>query len=220
MNNEKLMTKNITPYRKFSVGLTGGIGSGKTTVATIFARLGATIIDTDTIARELTLANGAAMSQIKAIFGNEYIDQDGAMDRATMRKLIFKNKEAKTKLENILHPLIFEEAQRQAHLVEHGYPIFVVPLLTESSRWKNQTTRILVVDCTEEDQISRVMSRNRLSRQEVEAIMASQATRAERLSIANDVIHNQANLIELEPQIERLHSLYSTLADTNSGLHL
>lgn len=219
MNNAKL-TDSITPYRKFSVGLTGGIGSGKTTVSQMFARFGATIIDTDLIAKELTLPNGAAMDQIKSVFGQEYIDQDGAMDRVTMRKLIFKNKEAKTKLENILHPLIFQEAQRQAHQVTQGYPIFVVPLLTESSRWKNQTTRILVVDCTEDDQISRVMARNKLSRQEVETIMASQATRAERLSIANDVIHNQANLIELEPQIERLHMLYSTLADTNSGLHL
>lgn len=219
MNNEKL-TDIVTPYRKFSVGLTGGIGSGKTTVSQIFARLGATIIDTDLIAKELTLPNGAAMEQIRSVFGKEYIDQDGAMDRVTMRKLIFKNKDAKLKLENILHPLIFQEAQRQAHLIKQGYPIFVVPLLTESSRWKNQTTRILVVDCTEDDQISRVMARNKLSRQEVETIMASQATRAERLSIANDVIHNQANLIELEPQIERLHMLYSTLADTNSGLHL
>lgn len=219
MKNEK-NSDIVTPQRKFTVGLTGGIGSGKTTISQLFAELGATIIDTDVIARSLTQPNTAASEQIKAVFGAEYIEKNGAMNRNAMRKLVFKNKEAKTKLEGILHPLIFKEAQRQADLVTEGYPIFVVPLLTESSRWKNQTTRILVVDCTEEDQIARVMQRNQLSRQEVEAIMASQATRADRLSIANDVIHNQSNLIELEPQVERLHALYSTLADTKNSLHL
>lgn len=199
-------------FRGFSVGLTGGIGCGKTTVAQIFERLGAHIIDTDTIARALTSTSGKALPLIAETFGNEFLTKDGEMNRVTMRQLVFQNKQAKTQLEHILHPLIYQEAQLQAAKITSGYPIFVVPLLTESKRWKNKVSRVLAVDCSEEDQIARVMQRNQYSRQEVESIMTTQATRAERLAFANDIIHNQANLLALEPQIERLHALYSTLA--------
>ncbi|WP_034296720.1 dephospho-CoA kinase [Herbaspirillum sp. RV1423] len=206
--------------RPFSVGLTGGIGSGKTTVANLFAERGAALIDTDAIAHQLTTPGGAAIASIRAAFGDGFIDADGAMDRARMRAHVFADAGARQRLESILHPLIRSETVRAAGEAHGDYLIFVVPLLVESQQWRKRASRILVVDCTEEVQIARVMQRNGMTREQVQAIIAAQATRAERLAVADDVIENNLDTAALLPQIERLHALYLSLAKTNRAGHL
>lgn len=204
----------------FSVGLTGGIGSGKTTVADLFGERGAALIDTDAIAHRLTMPGGAAIDAIRATFGDRFIGADGAMDRARMRAHVFADAAARKRLEAVLHPLIRSETARAAQAARGDYLIFVVPLLVESQQWRTRTSRILVVDCSEEVQIARVMQRNGMTRAQVEAIMAAQATRAERLAAADDVIENNGNAAALLPQIERLHALYLSMAKTNRDGHL
>lgn len=204
----------------FSIGLTGGIGSGKTTVADLFGELGAAIIDTDAIAHQLSAPGGAAIAAIRAAFGDDFITAEGAMDRARMRAHVFADSDARKQLESILHPLIRSETARAAAAARGDYPIFVVPLLVESQQWRNRTSRILVVDCAEDVQIKRVMQRNAMPRAQVEAIMAAQATRAERLAAADDVIENNLDTAALLPQIAALHARYLSLAKTNSGDHL
>ena len=200
------------PARKFSVGLTGGIGSGKTTVADLFADLGATVIDTDAIAHALTLPGGIAIDPIRKKFGADFIDFSGAMDRPKMRAHVFANPEIKKQLEAVLHPLIRQECERAADEAVGPYVIFVVPLLIESGHWRERVSRILVVDCPEEVQIARVMTRNAMTRAQVLAIMATQAARAERLAIADDVLLNDGTAQSLTPEVARLHALYLTLA--------
>lgn len=196
----------------FSIGLTGGIGSGKTTAADLFAARGAAVIDTDRIAHQLTAAGGAAIGEIRAQFGDAFVTESGAMDRAKVRDYVFSDPMAKARLEAILHPLIRSEVE-QAALQAHGdYLIFVVPLLVESGTWKQRVSRVLVVDCKEETQISRVMSRSGLSASQVRAIMAAQASRQERLAAADDVIDNDGDARTLVPQVDRLHALYASLA--------
>ena len=197
----------------FSLGLTGGIGSGKTTIANMFAELGATLIDTDLIAHQLTIPGGLAIPAIREQFGPEFITTDGAMDRATIRHLVFADAEKKHKLEAILHPLIRTETEREAAQAKGDYRIFVVPLLVESGNWKQRVDRILVVDCDEETQISRVMSRNQLSREEAIAIMRNQASRQDRLTAADDVINNDGDLKKIRDEVLRLHQRYLQLAD-------
>ena len=192
----------------FSVGLTGGIGSGKTTVANLFADRGATVIDTDAIAHQLTMPGGIAIDPIRAEFGSASIDASGAMDRAKMRARVFADPDAKTRLEAILHPLIRQECERAAQGAKGAYVIFVVPLLVESARWKARVSRVLVVDCPEELQIRRVMDRNAMTREQVLAIMSTQASRADRLAVADDVIVNDRPLEALHPEVDRLHMLY------------
>lgn len=192
----------------FSVGLTGGIGSGKTTVANLFADRGATVIDTDAIAHQLTVSGGIAIDAIRAEFGSASIDASGAMDRARMRTQVFGNLGAKKRLEAILHPLIRQESERAARNAKGAYVIFVVPLLIESGRWKARVSRVLVVDCPEELQIRRVMERNGMTREQVLAIMATQASRADRLAAADDVIVNDCPLEALHAEVDRLHTLY------------
>jgi len=204
----------------FSIGLTGGIGSGKTTVADLFGERGAALIDTDAIAHQLTVPGGAAIDAIRAAFGDDFIGADGAMDRARMRAHVFADIGARKRLEAILHPLIRSETARAAQEARGAYLIFVVPLLVESAQWRSRTSRVLVVDCSEEVQIARVMQRNGMTRAQVEAIMAAQATRAERLAAADDVIENNGDTAALLPQIERLHALYLSLAKTNRDGHL
>lgn len=191
------------------VGLTGGIGSGKSTVARLFAEHGASIIDTDVISRRLTQADGAAMTTICATFGNACIADDGALDRAKMRGLIFSDAAAKQRLENILHPLILEQAKAQLQRLQtKSYIIIVVPLLPESPAFQQLVQRVLVVDCAENTQIARVIGRSRMTDAEVRAVIAQQTPRAERLRLADDVIHNETGLESLAEQVAALHERY------------
>jgi dephospho-CoA kinase len=192
----------------FSVGLTGGIGCGKTTVADLFAARGAAVIDTDQIAHSLTAAHGAAMPALLAEFGPEYATPEGALDRAKMRALVFADPGARTRLEAILHPRIREATTAAALLASGPYVIFVVPLLIESGSWRERVARVLAIDCPEEVQVARVMGRSGLSESQVRAIMAAQVTRAQRQAAADDIILNDDGLSALEPQVERLHAFY------------
>ena len=197
---------------RFSVGLTGGIGCGKSTVADMFGARGATVIDTDQIAHQLTAPGGAAIPAIRTRFGEQFLSADGAMDRAGMRELIFADPAAKMALETILHPLIRNETERMATQAPGVYLLFVVPLLIEAGAWQQWVSRILVVDCPEALQIQRVMQRSKLTEQQVRAFMATQASRDERLAAADDVIVNDKDTTALEAQIARLHQLYCGLA--------
>jgi dephospho-CoA kinase len=191
------------------IGLTGGIGCGKSTVADMFAKLGATIIDTDEIAHRLTQANGVAIPAIRSAFGNAYIRDDGALDRDKMRVLIFSDAVAKQRLELILHPLIREQAKSQLQqLNSKPYIVIVVPLLPESPAFQRLVQRVLVVDCTEDSQVSRVIGRSGMSEAEVRAVIAQQTPRADRLKLADDVIQNEAGMDNLSAQVAALHQRY------------
>jgi dephospho-CoA kinase len=192
----------------FSVGLTGGIGCGKTTVADMFGALGASLVDTDAIAHALTAPHGAAMPALLAEFGADFATPDGALDRAKMRALVFADPGARARLEAILHPRIREATAAAAAIATGPYVIFVVPLLIESGSWRERVTRVLAIDCPEETQVARVMARNNLSEAQVRAIMAAQVTRAQRLAAADDVVLNDDGLEALRPQVERLHAFY------------
>ncbi|MBC7683746.1 MAG: dephospho-CoA kinase [Bdellovibrionales bacterium] len=202
----------------FSVGLTGGIGCGKTTVANLFAELGATLVDTDLIAHDLTSPHGSAMAAIVDQFGPAFATADGALERARMRELVFADPGAKARLEAILHPRIRDAALAQAAAASGAYVIFVVPLLLESGTWRERVTRVVVIDCPEEVQVARVMARNGLSVKQVHAIMATQASRAERLAAADDVITNAGEIGQLRPQIARLHAEYMVFSERMSRL--
>lgn len=197
------------------IGLTGGIGSGKTRVADLFAARGAALIDTDLIAHEITAPGGPAIPALVEAFGPGCLRADGAMDRDAMRALVFGNPAAKARLEAITHPLIRQLTAARAAAIhaaaQHPYLIYVVPLLVESGKWRERVGRVLVVDCSEATQIARVMARNGFTREQVEAIMARQATRDERLACADDVIDNNGPPEALLPQVERLDRLYREL---------
>ena len=196
----------------FCVGLTGGIGCGKSTVAELFAEHGAGIIDTDTISHDLTQSGGAAIAAIRAAFGDNYITAEGALDRAKMRALIFSDAAAKQRLELILHPLILEQAKAQlSRLQDKPYVIIAVPLLPESPAFRQLAQCILVVDCGESTQLARVIARNQMGEAEIRSIIAQQTPRAERLKIADDVIHNDADLDSLAKQVNVLHVHYSSM---------
>nr|WP_295079751.1 dephospho-CoA kinase [uncultured Roseateles sp.] len=191
--------------RPLQIGLTGGIGSGKSTVARLLAQAGATVIDTDAIARALTLPQGAAMPALQTAFGPAAVASDGSLDRAWMRQQAFANSSVKQRLEAILHPLIGAETERQAAAASSGVIVFDVPLLVESGRWRQRVDRVLVVDCEEETQISRVMARNGWERAAVQAVLAQQATRAARRACADAVLFNeQLPLPALEKQVQSL----------------
>lgn len=192
----------------FKLGLTGGIGSGKSTVATLFEKKGATIIDTDQIAHELTAPQGLAMSAIEKAFGKDFVTKEGALDRQKMRQKVFEDKNAKSQLESILHPMIREVADKRAKESTGAYVIFVIPLLVEKKVWQEKVDRILVVDCDEEDQISRVKKRNHFTREAVLAIMKTQASREMRLNAADDVIKNNTDLASLSEKVDELHAKY------------
>ncbi|MEA3131403.1 MAG: dephospho-CoA kinase [Paraburkholderia sp.] len=197
----------------FAVGLTGGIGSGKSTVADLFAAHGVPLVDTDLIAHRITAPHGVAMPQIAAEFGEAFVAADGSLDRARMRTLVFSDDGARKRLESITHPLIRAETEREWHEAQGPYVIVVVPLLVESGSWKTRVNRVLTVDCSVETQISRVMSRNGFSRKQVLAIIARQATREARLAAAADVIDNDnAPLDALKAQVDAQHRVYLTLA--------
>jgi len=192
----------------FSVGLTGGIGCGKTTVADMFGALGASLVDTDAIAHALTAPQGAAMPALLAEFGDAFATPEGALDRAKMRELVFTDPAARERLEAILHPRIREATAAAAAIATGAYVIFVVPLLIESGSWAGRVTRVLAIDCSEATQVARVMARNNLSEAQVRAIMAAQVTREQRLAAADDVILNDDGIDALRPQVERLHAFY------------
>jgi len=183
------------------IGLTGGIGSGKSTVAQMLAECGAVIVDADAISRQLTAAGGAAIAAIGQIFGAAFITPAGALDRDAMRQQVFSDPAAKLRLEAIVHPLVAAETARQASAAEsHGARciVFDVPLLVESGRWRAQVHQVLVVDCTEERQISRVMARSGWTREAVQKVISAQASRAQRLAAADMCIYNETqSLAEL-----------------------
>jgi dephospho-CoA kinase len=193
---------------RFAIGLTGGIGCGKTTVADLFAARGASVIDTDQIAHSLTAPGGAAMPALIEAFGPGFATPDGALDRARMRTLVFADPDARARLEAVLHPRIREATAGAALLATGPYVIFVVPLLIESGTWRERVARVLAIDCPEATQVARVMARNNMTEDQVRAIMAAQVTRARRLEAADDVILNDDGLDALLPQVERLHAFY------------
>jgi dephospho-CoA kinase len=173
-----------------SIGLTGGIGSGKSRVADLLAQWGAAVIDTDAIAHALTAPGGAAMPALREAFGDEAVTAEGALNRPWMRELVFRDPAAKARLEGILHPLIGRQTREQGERAQGLYRVFVVPLLVESGRWRDKVDRICVVDCDPETQVARVQTRSGLTPDGIRAIMAAQSTREVRLQAADDVILN------------------------------
>jgi dephospho-CoA kinase len=196
----------------FVVGLTGGIGSGKSAAADEFAELGATVVDTDAIAHELTAKGGAALAHIERLFGKAFLDPAGGMDRKRMREHVFADPAAKRTLEELLHPMIREESARRIAAASGPYVVHVVPLLIESPDYRRRVDRVLVVDTPEEIQVARVRARSRLSEDEVRAIMRTQVSRAERLAAADDVIDNSGARDALRRQVAALHQKYLQFA--------
>ena len=188
-----------TARKIWHIGLTGGIGSGKSTVATILAEGGATVIDADAISRATTAAGGAAIPAISAVFGSSMITPDGALDREQMRQRVFSDPQAKKQLEAIIHPLVRQKIAQRAELAEQSGSnciVYDIPLLVESGHWRDKLDKILVVDCTEATQQARVMLRNGLTLDATQKIMASQASRTARLQAADCVIYNEGISLE------------------------
>ena len=195
----------------FVVGLTGGIGSGKSAAADEFARLGAAVVDTDAIAHELTASGGPALPEIARIFGKNFI-RDGKMDRQRMREHVFSDPGAKQALEGLLHPMIREESKRRIAAAAGPYVIHVVPLLVESVDYRSRVDRVLVVDAPEDTQVARVRARSQLPEEQVRAIMRTQAPREARLAAADDVIDNGGPRDALRKQVADLHQKYLQFA--------
>ena len=204
----------------YLVGLTGGIGSGKSTVAALFAELGVPVIDTDTISHQLTQSGGNAIPAIRDAFGEAYIDAAGALDRTKMRELVFSERHervfsaasAKHQLEKILHPLILAQAKSQAAASPAPYVLLVIPLLFETSDYQGWLNHTLTVDCSEETQLARTTKRGSMSEQMVRAIMAQQLSRSERLKRTDNTIQNDGTLVEIQQKIAQLHQRYMNLA--------
>lgn len=206
-----------TPSRPI-IGLTGGIGSGKSAAAQYFGALGAEIIDTDAIAHALTAPQGKALGPLRERFGNLMFDAHGNLDRAALRQHVFADPAERQALEGILHPMIRSEVADAIARTRRPYAMIVVPLLVETGAYRTLCRRIAVVDCSEATQIARTMRRSQLTEQQVRAIMAVQIDRATRLAAADDVIHNDGTLEELHAQVARLHQQYLTLvSDTSAG---
>ena len=202
--------------KQFKIGLTGGIGSGKSTVTKLLEKLGVVIIDADKISRASTASGGEAIEAIRVAFGDAMIDDTGALDRAKMRELVFQEADARQRLEAIVHPIIQAHMRIQAEQATSAYVIYDIPLLIESvERYRPQFKRICVVDCDEETQISRVQSRSQLTVDEIRRIIASQASRADRLVHADDVIHNGVgvDLAELQRQVHQMHECWLELSE-------
>jgi dephospho-CoA kinase len=198
----------------FKLGLTGGIGSGKSLVAKMLAERGASVIDTDQISHQLTLPGGKAIQGIQEVFGDEMIDDTGAMDRQKMRERVFADPSAREQLQAILHPLINQSVEDEANRAKGIYLVFEVPLLTESKTWRNRVDRICVVDCDRATQIRRVQSRNGLPLETIEHILEVQASREQRLALADDVIlnDNTVTIPLLTEQVDKLHTVWCNLA--------
>ena len=196
----------------YVVGLTGGIGSGKSAVADAFAAIGVEIVDTDALAHRLSAPGAPGHSAIRAAFGDAVLTAKGELDRAALRKLVFSNAAERERLEAVLHPLIRAEAERAMRGWRGAYGIVVVPLLIERAGLRSIIDRVLVVDCSEDDQIRRVVARSGLGPDEVRAIMATQASRAERLAAAEDVVDNSGPLTGIGPQVRALDRRYRAIA--------
>ncbi|OYY95870.1 MAG: dephospho-CoA kinase [Hydrogenophilales bacterium 28-61-23] len=200
-------------HRPFCVGLTGGVGCGKSTVAELFARLGADVIDADAISHELTAPNGAAMAAIVDTFGGEFATQAGALDRTAMRTLVFSDPAARKKLQAILHPLIRAEVVRRLESLRvsnaRSYALLMVPLLVENlAAYQPLLDRVVVVDCDESQQLARTAARPGLNVDQAKAILAAQTSNQSRIAIADDLIDNSGELGGLDMQVRRLHALY------------
>lgn len=194
------------------IGLTGGLGAGKTTVSRMFAELGAPVIDTDEISRELTAPGGAAMPTVRAAFGEAVLSADGSLNRAAMRARILSDAAAKERLEAILHPLIRAEVERRLDATHAPYALVVVPLLVETAAYDALLDRVLVVDCSEKTQLDRALARGGWSEDEIRAMMARQAGRGARLARADDVIDSECSLAELAARVAELDRKYRALA--------
>ncbi len=197
---------------RFVVGLTGGIGSGKSAVSDFLAELGADVVDTDVIAHQLTAPQGAAMPAIRQAFGDEACREDGSMNRDFVRQKVFGDPDALKVLEGILHPLIRQKALAALQGGTGPYAVLVVPLLVEKQGWRDMLSAILVVDCPEAEQVRRVGVRSGLSPQQTQAIMAKQASREQRLAMATHVILNNADLASLKAHVQNLHAAFQTAA--------
>jgi len=193
------------------IGLTGGIGSGKTTVADMFAALGVPVIDTDVIARQLVEPGQPALTEITEQFGADLLLPDGRLDRSKLANITFHDKARRLQLEGILHPKIRQEMLQQLKAVQSAYAIVVIPLLTETGQSQG-IDRVLLIDCPETTQIARVTSRDQRPVEQIQAILQSQATRQQRLDIADDVIHNVGTQSELQDQVSQLHRKYLSLS--------
>lgn len=196
------------------IGLTGGIGSGKSTVCDLFRELGAPIIDSDIIARELVEPGRPALAQITRLFGKQILQQDGSLNRARLRERVFNNEQQREQLESLLHPLIRQEMQRQIASLDAPYVILAIPLLLEKG-WQQQLDRVVVVDCSEQQQRERAGGRDGSSTQTIEQIITSQISRDRRLAAADDIIDNSDSLDSLRHQVERLHHHFLNLAANN-----
>jgi dephospho-CoA kinase len=196
----------------FVIALTGGIGSGKSSVAAILEELGAAIIDTDEISHRLTAPGQAGARAIGEQFGASCLRADGALDRDRMRELVFSDPAARKKLEAILHPMIRAEVNAAVQAAHAPYVVIVVPLLIETGAYRDLARRILVIDCSEEQQVARVIERNGLSADAARAIMASQSSRADRLKHADDIVRNEAGFAALRAEVAALHHRYLGLA--------
>ncbi len=201
----------LTTKPPFSIGLTGGIGSGKSTVAQALVELGAGLIDSDAIAREIALPGGVAIAPLRAEFGAEVLDPNGALNRARMREMAFSDASVKRRLEAILHPLIGAETQRRASAAGQKICVFDVPLLVESTRWRARVSKVLVVDCSAETQIARVTQRSGWSAHMVQAVIAQQASREKRRACADAVIHNDGiTVADLAKQVSTLWAQWTS----------
>ena len=198
--------------RVIAIGLTGGIGSGKTTVAQRLESLGASVVDTDEISRALTASGGAAIERLRAEFGARFIGADGALDRAAMRDLVFEDPLARSRLESILHPAIRAAADEALARASGAYALVVVPLLFETRGYLDRVARTLVVDCPEELQVARTAARSGIEPADVRAIMRAQWPRWRRLQAADDTIWNGGDTSALEPQCARLHRIYARMS--------
>ena len=204
------------PKRTFTVALTGGIASGKTLISDEFARLGIAVIDTDVIAHEIVEPGQAALQEIEDAFGSELIDASGRLKRQTLRALIFSDPDKRKKLESILHPRIRQEAGKAGAKVTSAYCILVIPLLAESGAYPN-SDRVLVVDAEPETQIIRLMARDKCSREQAEQALASQASRENRLKMADDILDNSGSADDARHEVAHLHLKYLRLAARRVG---
>jgi len=204
------VSESAVPY---CIGLTGGIGCGKSKATQMFEALGAAVVDTDEISRALTKPGGRALPALESAFGPDYLSADGGLDRARMRAIVFSDPQAKRQLESILHPLIRAEARSRIAAASGPYVIIVVPLLFETGAYADLVSRVLVVDCDEKQQIARTMARSGLGEDEVRSIMKAQLARGERLQRADDVLNNDGDIEALRTQVEALHQRYLALAN-------
>ena len=205
------MTATRSRHTPLIIGLTGGIASGKTTVANLFAELGVPVIDTDQLAREVVEPGTPALAQIISAFGPEMLDGSGRLDRRRMRERVFANPEDRKRLEAITHPAIRAELARRSQAAEGAYQIHVIPLLVEGGK-RPGIDRVLVVDCPTEHQLTRLVERDGSTAEQARQILAAQVTREQRLSAADDVITNMGPVTALKPQVQALHERYLTLA--------